>query len=99
MRSIRQWRTWRGRWDDLCRRCGKCCYARHAMPGGEVLVNYDAPCDNLNTETNLCEVYDARFEKCAYCRKLTLRTALFNRTLPDDCGYVQAFRVWRKPRG
>ncbi len=98
MRTIWQifqaWLKWHNHWDDLCNRCGQCCYVRHLGENGEVIVDYFEPCEYLNTKTHLCRVYPERFQKCAYCGKVNLWVALFHKTLPEDCAYRQTFRVW-----
>ncbi len=90
------WLKWRKNWDEICNCCGKCCYTRKIGSGGEVIINYHDPCRHLDTETHLCRIYNERFKKCKYCGKIRLFTALFNPTLPEDCGYVKTFRIWRK---
>ncbi|MCD7733088.1 MAG: hypothetical protein LUH56_06575 [Oscillospiraceae bacterium] len=91
---FKEWLKWRKDWDSLCTRCGKCCYTRSIGSDGKVRIHYDNPCEYLDTQTNLCRVYEERFKKCNHCGKLTLYTALFNTTLPEDCPYVTTFRVW-----
>lgn len=92
VRIIKEWLRWRKDWDSLCTRCGKCCYTTSISPKGEVIIHYDDPCEYLDTDTNLCRVYEERFKKCNYCGKVTLYTALFDSTLPEDCPYVTTFR-------
>ena len=87
--TVREW------WDDICTRCGACCYRRDRV-AGELVVRKDQPCRFLDTGSNLCTVYDKRFEECAECRQVTILHALFSRYLPDDCGYVEKFRFWRR---
>lgn len=84
----------RARWDALCKRCGQCCYEKE-IKGLSVVTNFRRPCLHLDTATNLCTVYEARFETCAHCRKMTLRHALFVRWLPKNCGYVEHYRFHR----
>ncbi len=95
-RIIREWWKWHKNWDDLCTRCGNCCYQRHVTKDGEVLIDYFHPCENLDTETQLCRIYPDRLKKCSHCKKVTLWTALFNPTLPNDCPYATTFRMWQK---
>ncbi len=92
---LREWIRWRDHWDDLCSRCGQCCYDRRVTREGEVIINYFSPCEYLDPETNLCTVYRERFNRCSHCGKVDLMTALFNPTLPSDCAYVQTFRFWK----
>lgn len=84
------------RWEALCHQCGKCCYEKDYAYGTRLFINYAKPCELLDEETNLCRDYDHRFEKCPQCKKMTLGRALFAPYLPADCGYVVAFRRWRR---
>ncbi len=83
------------RWDDICTQCGACCYQRDRI-GGELVVHNDLPCRFLDTDSQLCSVYDTRLQTCAECKRVTIFHALFSRYLPDDCGYVERFRKWRR---
>jgi uncharacterized cysteine cluster protein YcgN (CxxCxxCC family) len=84
----RQW------WESLCRQCGACCY-RKEWRGAALVVNWDAPCQFLDTANRRCTVYEQRFRVCSDCRRMTLAHAMFTTWLPDTCGYVRAFRPWR----
>lgn len=53
-------------WEDVCDRCGLCCYEREISDDGVQAVNLSAPCKFLDTECNLCTVYDKRFKLLAY---------------------------------
>ena len=81
----------RERWEDICNRCGQCCFERDLVGGG-VLIDLRRPCTYLDSETNHCTVYGRRFKVAAYCSKVTLFHALFARRMPLDCGYVVRFR-------
>ena len=83
------------RWDDICTRCGLCCFQRDRVEG-ELVIHEHAPCRFLDTEKRLCTVYDTRLSTCKECRKLTVFHALFSRYLPDSCGYVETLRIWRR---
>ncbi len=98
LQVIRAWLKWHKNWDDLCNKCGKCCYIRFVDSDGVVIVNFDAPCDHLDTETHLCKIFPHRFEVCSYCRKVGLWVALTNPTLPNDCAYRQTFRPWEQKK-
>ncbi len=80
-------------WESLCLRCGKCCHEKHFLPDGMLVIDYDSPCPFLKNDE--CCVYEERFIRCKSCRKVTLATLLFSRTLPPDCGYVRALRRLR----
>ena len=82
-------------WEELCRRCGQCCYEKERTPRGVVTLR-DQPCEFLDPATRLCRVYADRFRLCPRCRRMTLPKALFLSYLPAGCGYVRAFRIWRR---
>ena len=93
--SEEQMRTYelvRERWEDLCSRCGRCCFERDLGEGGEVLVDYASPCRFFDMGTHLCSVYDRRFQENGDCAKVTLETALFDEYLPQECAYRRLFR-------
>lgn len=79
-------------WEDLCARCGRCCFERELADDGEVLVDYASPCCFFDMETHLCRVYDRRFQENERCAKVTLETALFDEYLPEECAYARLFR-------
>ncbi len=87
----------RGRWEALCLRCGRCCYEKEYR-GRRIVTNYRKPCPHLDTIDHTCRVYEARFETCDRCRKMTIAHALFVTWLPDSCGYVQHYRHPRRAR-
>lgn len=79
------------RWEEVCSRCGRCCFEREPNAAGELMINYAAPCKFLDLESRECTVYDTRHRMQPQCKKLTLRDALFNRLLPEECAYRQLF--------
>lgn len=95
-RILIKYQQWKNHWDDLCKRCGQCCYVRHFSLTGKVVVDYSSPCEFLDEKTHLCRVFDNRFQRCSYCKRINLPRALFHPAMPPDCAYVQTFRIWRK---
>jgi len=85
----------KARWEALCRRCGACCHEKRWV-AGRLVVDYGSPCRHLDEQTRLCRVYDIRFRACRECRRMTIFHALFSPYLPESCGYVRAFRRWRR---
>jgi uncharacterized cysteine cluster protein YcgN (CxxCxxCC family) len=83
-------------WESLCRQCGACCY-RKEWHGASLRVNWNSPCQYLDTARRRCTVYERRFQVCPDCRRMTLAHALFTSWLPAGCGYVRAFRRWPVP--
>lgn len=82
----------RDEWEALCEHCGLCCYERTVYDDGEMAIDLNAPCEFLNTETNLCAVYPKRFERCPGCTKITPRIATSKYFLPPTCAYRRLFR-------
>ncbi len=79
--------------EDLCRRCGRCCYAKVIL---EKEVYYtDIPCVYLDLETNLCTVYEHRFEVNPDC--LTVEEGIKMGVFPADCPYVKDLPGYRPP--
>ncbi|MDA3956307.1 hypothetical protein [Oceanispirochaeta sp.] len=79
-------------WESLCHGCGKCCYEKHFLPKGTLVIDFDRPCRFLNEDIKRCTVYVNRFNACRECQKITFWTALFSPALPPDCGYVVKIR-------
>jgi len=79
------------RWDEICNRCGLCCYQKEYR-SGRMTINTDRPCAYLVGETGLCMVYETRFKVCRDCRKVTLSRAMFSSLLPAECAYVKRYR-------
>ncbi|WP_283169606.1 hypothetical protein [Curtanaerobium respiraculi] len=89
---VRQYLSVRTRWEDICDRCTLCCHERDVDPDGNVMVDWCAPCEFLDEEARACTVYDRRLDACDRCRKVGLRSALFDGHLPPSCAYVRMFR-------
>lgn len=70
--------------EGLCTQCGKCCYKKIIV--GNLIVITPFPCEFLDTATNLCTVYEERFEKNPYC--LNIEQGMNASAFPPDCGYV-----------
>lgn len=87
-----EYRKWYKNWDDLCARCGRCCYAKSYESDGTVVHDYTDPCQFLDEETKLCTVFETRYEKNEQCGSVNLFRALFSPLLPAGCAYAKAFR-------
>lgn len=94
--TIRDYMKWRNNWDDLCDKCGLCCYARFVSLTGKVTIKFSEPCEFLDEKTHLCSVFENRFHKCSTCGSVNILQALFNPSLPPSCAYSKTFRKWRK---
>ncbi len=78
-------------WESICNRCGKCCYEKVDLGGG--IIRYtDEPCVHLDTETNLCKVYENRHEAEPDCISLTEHLVRTLGWLPEDCAYLDYVR-------
>lgn len=89
--NIRIYLQNRSQWEDICDKCGLCCYERDVYDDGEMAVDLSAPCEFLNTETNRCTIYDHRFDTCPECKKVTFRKAISKDKLPPSCAYRRLF--------
>ncbi len=73
-------------WEDICERCGRCCYEKYDYRGK--IFYTDKPCQYLDMETNVCKIYHQRSELHPDCARLTpelVRSGI----LPEDCPYVK----------
>ncbi len=78
-------------WEAICNKCGKCCYEKVDLGAG--VIHYtDEPCVYLDTETNLCKVYDRRHEVEPDCISLTEHLVRNIHWLPEGCAYVEYVR-------
>jgi uncharacterized cysteine cluster protein YcgN (CxxCxxCC family) len=82
-------------WESLCRRCGGCCYEKIEHEDG-FIEHTQTPCRFLDTRTNLCRIYEHRFEACSDCLPVTPETVAELKWLPEDCGYVVFLRRRQK---
>ena len=87
--------------DDLCRRCGRCCYEKYVID--EHVFNTRKPCSYLDVKTNLCRVYARRFQVNGRC--LTVEEGIRLGVFPAGCpyvrgraGYVPSEEGWLSPR-
>jgi len=80
-------------WDDICNRCGLCCYEKEENSSGVLVINLKKPCSFYNVSTRECLVFDNRFKKNRRCRKVGIFQALFSAYLPDSCAYVLKYRA------
>lgn len=72
-------------WEEICDRCGRCCYEKYDYRGK--IFYTKKPCQYLDLETNECKVYFERSKYQPECAHLT--PELVNAgILPDDCPYV-----------
>jgi len=81
-------------WEQICRRCGRCCYEKIQYRGR--IYYTDEPCEWLDTPTGLCTVYGQRQRLRPGCVALTeanVRAGI----LPADCPYVAGLQGYRAP--
>jgi Fe-S-cluster containining protein len=70
--------------EELCNHCGKCCYKKLIIGKRTYITPF--PCDYLDTETNLCTIYETRREVYPEC--LSIEVGLTQSAFPEDCPYV-----------
>ena len=70
--------------ESLCNHCGKCCYQKIIVGRKVYLTPF--PCEYLDTQTNMCTVYDRRHELNPDC--LSIEVGMKYSAFPEDCPYV-----------
>jgi uncharacterized cysteine cluster protein YcgN (CxxCxxCC family) len=80
--------------ENVCLRCGRCCYFADIRPGGVLIRSNDA-CPSLDKKTNLCKIYSVRRQMNPKCTLLEM--AIANRVLPTDCPYVKNIPGYEGP--
>ncbi len=78
-------------WDEICNRCGQCCFNKIIEEDGTVYAT-PIPCRYFDIVSRSCKVYHKRFETGEECIKLTpevVRNAVW---LPDECAYVKLLK-------
>jgi len=80
-------------WEQLCRRCGECCFEKWVEEDGTVHPTRIA-CRHLDIVSRHCRVYHKRFDVGEGCLQLTPSVVAGLRWLPDHCGY----RQWQQTR-
>jgi uncharacterized protein len=70
--------------EKLCTNCGKCCYMKVII--GRTVFITPFPCEFLDTNTNLCTIYDRRHELNPLC--LSVKEGMKVSAFPEDCPYV-----------
>ena len=73
-------------WEEICERCGRCCYEKYEYEGK--IFYSDTPCEYLDTRTNQCRIYAQRSEINSGCARLTPELVTSG-ILPPDCPYVK----------
>ncbi len=76
------------KWEDICSRCGLCCHEKVIYPDA-LVIDLSMPCEFYDSDNSGCSVYHERFSCCSRCEKVTPLKAMFSRSLPDSCSYVQ----------
>jgi len=79
--------------EDLCRRCGRCCYRKVWIE--ERLYYTPTPCQYLDTETHLCTVYEKRHLLNPEC--LSVEEGIRLGVFPADCPYVRDLPDYTPP--
>jgi uncharacterized protein len=77
----------REEWENICRRCGLCCFEKWTEGNGKV-HHTRIPCQHLDIVTRLCRVYAKRLEVGEGCVQLTPGMVRSVHWLPKECAYV-----------
>ena len=75
-------------WEQLCQKCGRCCYEKLDYCG-EIFYT-ETPCPHLNVATRLCRVYPSRTTQQPDCAALTPEVIAMG-VLPKGCPYRRFF--------
>ncbi|MCL5124438.1 MAG: hypothetical protein M1511_08080 [Deltaproteobacteria bacterium] len=75
-------------WENICRKCGKCCYEKIDLGGGQIVYT-EEPCVYLDTITRMCKIYDKRHEIEPDCIKLTEDFIRRINWMPPGCAYIE----------
>lgn len=73
-------------WENLCRRCGQCCFEKKYDEYGQIVTTRVA-CRHLDIVTRECRVYHKRFDVGENCVKLTPAVVAEADWLPACCAY------------
>ena len=75
-------------WEQLCRRCGQCCFEKWVERDGAIRFTR-VPCRHLEVVSRECRVYAKRLEVGEGCIRLTPENLPELHWLPADCAYVE----------
>jgi len=81
-------------WEDLCERCGRCCYEKYDYRGR--IFYTSKACSYLDPETALCRNYENRSAVHPDCVQLTPEIISAG-ILPADCPYVRDLENYQAP--
>lgn len=76
-------------WDDICTRCGLCCFEKSVDRHGR-FVTTRTPCRHLDIISRECRVYHKRLDVGEGCVKLTPDLVSQADWLPEGCAYRAA---------
>lgn len=89
--------------EDLCQRCGRCCYLKIMTPQGPKALPVPCPYLRGNGKQTRCSVYSGRFSvvieypelpgKKFYCK--TAEEVAKARALPNDCPYAMMVKGYK----
>ena len=76
-------------WEDICRRCGLCCFEKSVDKSGRFTTT-SIPCQHLDIVSRECRVYHKRLEVGEGCVKLTPQIVSQVDWLPESCAYCES---------
>jgi len=91
-------------WENLCKKCGKCCYNLVAHGDGTYHRQDEIHCKHYDKETKQCNVYKTRLSDAPNCKGLEkedIKQYYKDGFLPKDCGYIEWYRKadeWMQPK-
>ncbi len=75
-------------WENICNRCGLCCFEKARDDRGRVITTPIA-CRYLDLYSRECKVYHKRFDVGEECQQLTPEVVATVDWLPEECAYRQ----------
>jgi len=94
-RSMKRTETGEDPWEQLCERCGLCCFEKIEDESGAIFFT-SIPCRYLDVVTRECRIYHRRFAIYPACISLTEEMVRNLTWLHDECGYRKALGLTRK---
>ena len=84
-------------WDNICRRCGKCCLIKLEDEDTGDVYYTNVVCRYFDEEKMCCSVYDKRCELVPTCLKLNQENVDKLSWMPKTCAYRELFENAASP--
>ncbi len=84
-------------WENICRRCGKCCLIKLEDEDTGGIYYTDVVCRYFDEEKMYCSVYDKRCELVPSCLRLSPDNVDKLAWMPKTCAYRELFEKAPSP--